>query len=240
MLSSDWDAAYLAFGEAEREDEYLPRQVFAHHAETSPPVLKLIFLDLSPDHFAYPVVKRIHGLVQGWETQFPGISSPPALRRIGAAIDVQTIPRPAALATCFALAKAFALENRRVRVRPTSMAMLQAQTILLTFNRALEDLIRTKGKLGKDDKVFGFCQKTWFASEAWGAISSYDRNLRKLVTDFLSSAWGISRDGTNMVFSLKLRNAIAHGIPNETSLVENFPELVLGILTSFAYVCDRP
>jgi len=42
-----------------------------------------------------------------------------------------------------------------------------------------------------------------------------------------------------MVLTFKIRNALAHRIPNDLKLFENYIEIILAISSSFGFICDK-
>ncbi len=119
------------------------------------------------------------------------------------------------------------------------MTITQIGETILRFARILEDFIRASQKLSKNDKLFTYSHNTWFAAEDWSKISSYENDVKGLIDDFINDKWKLSKDGRNMVFTFKIRNALAHRIPNDPKLFENYIEIILAISSSFGFICDK-
>lgn len=241
LMMRDIDGAYLSFAEAAKEDEILPKSVLKSHQKELPPVVKILLLDLSEDNFAYGIVKQIRETINSWENQYTGISrGTPVFTSIENAINKNVMPVEISIHLNYAFTKAFVLDlKRKGFLRPTFLTITQLGESILRFARTLEDFIRASQNLGKDDSVFKYCNNTWFPSENWSKISSYENDVKGLIDDFINNRWKLSRDGRNMVLTFKIRNAIAHRIPNDSKLFENYIEIVLAISNSFGFVCDE-
>jgi len=234
------DGAYLSFAEAAKDDEILPASVLNRHQKGLPPVVKILLLDSSEDNFAYIQVKQIRETIIGWEHDHSDISrSTPIFTSMQNAIDKNQMPRDSAIHLCHAFTKACVLDSwRKSFGRPTFLTISQLGDSILRFARTLEDFIRLSENLSKNDKIFNYCNKTWFAPENWSGVPSYENDIDTLVDDFINNKWGLSKDGRNLLFVLKIRNALAHRIPNDPKLFENYVEIILAISSSFGFVCD--
>jgi len=139
------------------------------------------------------------------------------------AIDKNLMPRDSAIHLCHAFTKAFALDLWRSSFgRPTFLTISLLSDNILRFARTLEDFIRLSKGLKKDEKIFNYCSTTWFASENWSSVPSYEKDIDALIDDFLNNKWSLSKDGRNLLFALKIRNALAHRVPNDPKLFENY------------------
>lgn len=241
LMMENVDGAYLSFAEAANDDKILPTSVLNRHQKGLPPVVKILLLDLSKDNFAYIQVKQIRETIIGWEHDHSDISrSTPIFSSMQNAIDKNQMPRDSAIQLCHAFTKAFVLDSwRKGFGRPTLLTLSQLGDSILGFARTLEDFIRLSEKLSKNEKIFYYCNKTWFAPENWSAIPSYENNIATLVNDFINDKWRLSKDGRNLLFVLKIRNALAHRIPNDPKLFENYVEIIVAISSSFGFVCDK-
>ena len=56
---------------------------------------------------------------------------------------------------------------------------------------------------------------------------------------FVNNEWKLSKDGRNLLFCLKARNALAHRIPNDQTSFDRYIEIILAISSSFGFVCDQ-
>lgn len=241
LMMGDVDGAYLSFAEAAKEDEIFPKSVLNRHQKGLPPVVKILLLDLSKDNFAYSLVKQIRETINRWEQDhsqiFRGTSIFTSMQN---AIDKNVMPRESAIHLCYAFTKAFVLDLwRKGFIRPTFLTITQLGESILRFARTLEDFIRASQNLSKDDSVFKYCRDTWFPSENWSKILSYENDVENLIDDFINNRWKLSKDGRNMVFTFKIRNALAHRIPDDPKLFENYIEIVLAISNSFCFICDE-
>ena len=240
-MAKDIDGAFIQFAEAAKEDEYLSPSVLLRHKKGIPPAVKVLLLDLSKDNFAYPVCKDIRDTIIKWETDYPDISrNKSVFNSIEDAIKRKVIPLESVTSLSYALMKSCVFESwRQAKIRPTAQAIERAGDCLFFLARCVEDLIRESRSLGRNDSVFQFVHNNYFRSEPWSSITSYDSNIKQLVTDFLSKTWGISKDGSNLVLNFKLRNhALAHKRPSDPILLEHFPLLIMALISAYAYVCE--
>lgn len=248
LMMRDIDGAYLSFAEAEKEDEILPKSVLKRHQKECPPVLKILLLDLSRDNFAYGIVKQIRKTIDSWEKQYTNISRGASIfTSIENAINKDVMSVEISIHLNYAFIKAFVLDMRRNSiVRPTFLTITQLGESILRFARTLEDFIRSSNdfinyqKTKKTKvKIFDFCYDTWFPSENWSGVSSYENDIEALINDFINDKWNLSKDGRNLLFTLKIRNVLAHRIPNNPKLFENYIEMILAISSSFGFICDE-
>lgn len=241
MMMRDIDGAYMAFAEAAKEDEIFPKSVLNRHEKGLPPSVKVLLLDLGKQNFAYGLVKQISDTINDWEATYPDIAQGRSvLESLRNAIEKNKISRDIAIHFNYALTKASIMVLwEKGPVRPTVLTITQAGNTILTFARTLEDFIRTSQNLSKDDKVFNYSNSTWFPSENWSQISSYENDVGNLIDDFINNKWKLSRDGRNMVFTFKIRNALAHRIPDDPKLFQNYIEIVLAISSEFGFICDE-
>jgi len=245
LLAKDVDGAFIQFAEAAKEDEYLPPSVLSNHKKGIPPAVKVLLLDLSKDNFAYPVCKDIRDMIIKWEKDYPDISrNKSVFDSIEDAIKRKVIlleSLESVTSFSYVLMKSCIFESwRQAKIRPTAQAIERAGDCLFLLARGVEDLIRESKSLGRNVSVFNFVHNNYFISEHWSSITSYDSNTKQLVTDFLSKTWGISKDGSNLVFNFKLRNqALAHKRPSDPILLEHFPLLIIALISAYAYVCEN-
>lgn len=241
LMVEDVDGAYLSFSEAAKEDEILPSSVLNRHEKGLPPVVKILLLDLSPDNFAYYLVKQIRETINSWEQQHSSISRTPSIfTSIQNAIDKNKMPRESAIHLCYTFTKAFVLDSqKKIYARPTFLTITQIGESILRFARTLEDFIRYSHNLSKNTDMNRYCRKTWFPSENWDGISSYENNIERLINDFIKNEWNLSKDGRNLLFTWKIRNALAHRIPDDPILFDNYIEIILAISSSFGFLCDE-
>ena len=241
LMMRDADGAYLSFAEAAKEDEILPKSLLNRHQKGLPPAVKILLLDLSTDNFAYDIVKQIRDTIDNWEKQYPNISrANPIFTSIQNATNKNMIPVDTLMHLNYSFSKASFLDLRKKEfVRPTFLAITQLGESILRFARTLEDFIRLSHNLSKDVKLFNYCHRTWFPSENWNSISSYENNIDGLINDFINDNWGLSKDGRNMVFTLKMRNGLAHRIPDDPILFERYIEIIMAIASSFGFICDE-
>ena len=240
LMMGDVDGAYLSFSEAAKEDEILPQSVLTRHQKGLPPVVKILLLDLSRDNFAYNLVRQIRETINSWEQQYLYISRGTSIfTSMQNAIDKNKMPRESAIHLCYTFTKAFVLDSWRKRfVRLTFLTITQIGESILRFARTLEDFIRSSRNLSKDIKLFDYCHDTWFPSENWN-VSSYENDIEGLIDDFINDTWKLSKDGRNLLFTVKIRNALAHHIPNNPKLFEKYIEIILAISSSFGFICDE-
>ena len=240
LMMRDIDGAYLSFAEAAKEDEILPKSVLNRHQKGLPPVVKILLLDLSEDNFAYNLVKQIRKTISEWEQQHPQICRDTSIfTSMQNAIDKNKMPRESAIHLCYAFIKAFILNLwRQSFVRPTFLTITQMGESILRFARTLEDFIRFSKNLNRNIKIFNYCHDTWFPSENWN-VPSYENDIESLINDFINDKWNFSKDGKNMLFTLKIRNLLAHRIPDNPVLFERYIEIILVISSSFGFVCDE-
>jgi len=240
MMMKDVAGAYIFFAEAEKEDEIFPRSVLERHENRLPPSVKVLLLDLGKANFAYPLVQQITQTIQGWESTYPDISQKKSvLESIRNAIDQDKVPAQIAINFNYALTKAFVVNFWKSHVRPTTLTITQIGETILRFARIFEDFIRASQNLSKNDKVFKYGHNKWFTSEDWDRISSYGNDIKRLIDDFLNDTWKLSKEGRNMVLTFKIRNALAHRIPNDPKLFEHYLEIIVAISGSFTFVCDK-
>jgi hypothetical protein len=241
MIMRDVSGAYISFAEAAKEDEIFPRTVLKRHEKELPPSVKVLLLDLGRANFAYGLVKEIREAINEWEVTYPDISQKKSIvESLGNAIEKGKVPPEIAINFNYALTKAFIIDFwRKSHMRPTSVTITQIGETILRFARILEDFIRASQNLGRNDKVFKYSHKAWFTSEDWDKISSYENDIKGLIDDFINYKWELSKEGRNMVFTFKIRNALAHRIPNDPKLFENYIEIILAISSSFGFICDK-
>lgn len=241
LMMENVDGAYLSFAEAAKEDEILPPSVLNRHQKGLPPVVKILLLNKSKDNFAYNQVKQIRETIISWEHDHSHISrSTSIFASMQNAIDKNLMPRDSAIHLCHAFTKAFVLDSwRRSFGRPTFLTISQLGDSILRFARTLEDFIRLSKRLSKDVKLFDYCHDTWFSSENWRSVPSYKNDIDALIDDFINDKWSLSKDGRNLLFAVKIRNALAHRIPEDSKLFENYIEIILAISSSFGFVCDE-
>ncbi len=241
MMMRDIDGAYMSFAEAAKEDEIFPESVLSRHENGLPPSVKVLLLDLGEQNFAHGLVKQIRNTINDWEAAYPEISQKKSV--IGSLRDAMKkgkISRESAIHFNYALTKAFMVNLwMKGPTRPTVLTITQAGNTILTFARIFEDFIRTSQNLSKDNSVFEYSRKTWFPSENWSKISSYENDVGGLIDDFINNKWKLSKDGRNLVFTFKIRNVLAHRVPNDSKLFENYTEIVLAISSSFGFICDK-
>ena len=240
LMMGDVDGSYLAFAEAAKEDEISPQTILNRHQKTLPPVVKILLLDLSKDNFAYNIVKEIRETIKSWEQNHSNISrSTSIFTSTQNAIDKNAMPRDSAIHIFYAFTKAFYTDSRKKSfLRPTFLTITQVGNNILTFVRTLEDFIRISKNLNKNINIFNYCHDTWFSYEDWN-VSSYENDIEGLLNDFINNKWNLSKDGSNLLFSFKVRNALAHRIPNDRKLFENHIEMILAISSSFGFICDK-
>ncbi len=240
LMMGDVDGAYLSFAEAAKEDEIFPKSVLNRHQKGLPPVVKILLLDLSKDNFAYSLVKQIRETINSWEQDHSHISRGTSMfTSMQNAIDKNLMPRESASHLCYAFTKVFVLDLwRKGFVRPTFLTITQLGDSILRFARILEDFIRLSQNLSKDTQISKYCNDTWFSAENWN-VSSYENDVEALINDFIDDKWNLSKDGRNLLFTLKMRNALAHRIPNNPKVFENYIEIVLAISSSFGFICDE-
>ena len=240
LMMGDVDGAYLSFSGAAKEDEKLPQSVLNRHQKGIPPVVKILLLDLSKDNFAYNLVRQIRETINSWEQQHLDISGGTSIfTSMQNAIDKNKMPRESAIHLCYTFTKAFVLNSWRKRfVRPTFLTITQIGESILRFARTVEDFIRSSRNLSRDIHISNYCHDTWFPSENWG-VPSYENNIEGLIDDFINNNWKLSKDGRNLLFTFKIRNALAHRIPNNPKLFENYIEIILAISSSFGFICDE-
>jgi len=240
LMMGDVDKAYLSFSEAAKEDEILPQSVLDRHQKGLPPVVKILLLDLSEDNFAYNLVRQIRETVNNWEQQYPGISRVTStFTSMQNAIDKNKMPRETAIHLCYAFTKAFVLDFwRKGFARPTFLTITQMGESVLRFARTLEDFIRVSQNLSKNARIFDYCHDQWFTSENW-TVSSYEDDIEGLISDFLNNKWKLSKDGRNVLFTLKIRTALAHRIPNDQEIFEKYIQMILATSGSFGFVCEK-
>jgi len=241
LMIGDVDGSYLSFAEAAKEDEIFPKSVLNRHQKGFPPVVKILLLDLSKDNFAYSFVKQIRETINRWEQDYSHISRGTSIfTSMQNAIDKNLMPRESAIHLCYAFTNAFVLDLwRKNFIRPTFLTITQLSESILRFARTLEDFIRASKNLNKDDSVFKYCNRTWFSSDNWSKIPSYENDVESLVDDFINNKWKLSKDSRNMIFAFKIRNALAHRIPNDPKLFKNYIEIILSISNSFGFICDE-
>jgi hypothetical protein len=241
MMMRDIEGAYMSFAEAAKEDEIFPKSVLERHEKRLPPSVKVLLLDLGKQNFAYGLVKQIREAINDWESTHPDISQKKSVvESLRNAIEKGKIHPEIAINFNYALTKAFIVDLwMKSHVRPTSLTITQTGETILRFARILEDFIRASQNLNKNDSVFKYSNNTWFTSEDWRKISSYENDVKALIDDFINDKWKLSKDGRNMVLTFKIRNALAHRIPNDSKLFENYIEIVLAISSSFGFICDK-
>ena len=248
LMMRDIDGSYLSFAEAAKEDEILPEAVLNRHQKGLPPVVKILLLDLSKDNFAYTFVKQIRETISDWEQQHPHICRYNSIfTSMQNVINKNKMPRESAIHLCYTFIKAFILDLwKQSFVRPTFLTITQMGESILRFARTLEDFIRSTDDFinyqntGKNkEKIFDFCQKFWFPSEKWSGVSSYENDIKTLIDDFINDRCNFSKDGRNMLFTLKIRNLLAHRIPDDPILFIKYIEIILAISNSFGFVCDK-
>ena len=241
MIMRDVAGAYISFAEAAKEDEIFPKSVLERHEKGLPPSVKVLLLDEGKANFAYGLVKEIREAINGWECTYPDISQKKSVVEfLRNAIEKGKVLPEIAINFNYALTKAFIIDFwKKSHVRPTSVTITQIGETILRFARILEDFIRASQNLSKNDKVFKYSNNTWFTSEDWDKISSYENDVKGLIDDFINDKWKLSKDGRNMVLTFKIRNALAHRIPNDPKLFENYIEIILAISSSFGFICDR-
>jgi len=240
LMMYDVDGAYLAFAEAAKEDEMLPNQILARHQKGLPPAVKILLLDLSPDHFAYPIAKQIRETIVAWEKKYPQLArSTPTLMSVESALNKNKIPRESAIQMCYSFTKIFVLDLwiRRF-ARPTFLTIAEVGEAILRFARTVEDLVRLAKNLSRDVKIHNYCHDTWFSSEDWN-VPNYQNDIKKLLNDFFTNSWNLSQDGRNLLFTLKVRNTLAHRIPNDAEIFKHYVEMILPISSSFGFICDQ-
>ena len=240
LMMGDVDGAYLSFAEAAKEDEIFPKSVLNRHQKGLPPVVKILLLDLSKDNFAYSLVKQIRETINSWEQDHSHISRGTSIfTSMQNAIDKNLMPRESAIHLCYAFTKAFVLDLwRKSFVRPTFLTLTQLGDSILRFARILEDFIRLSQNSSRNIRTFDYCHDTWFSAESWN-VPSYENDVEALINDFINDKWNLSKDGRNLLFTLKMRNALAHRIPNDSKLFENYIEVMLAISSSFGFICDE-
>lgn len=242
LMMEDIDGAYMSIAAAAEEDKTLPGSFLDRYRNRLTPAEKLLLLDLSTDNFAYGFVKHMRDAVENWQQTHPAISRSKSVfdsirdARSKSRMELRTLVH-----LNYALTKVYVLEEKKSLAGPTCLTISQLGESILRFARTLEDFIRLSQQLGRNDKIFCYCQNTWFAVERrkWDGISSYDNNLEGLVDDYLNDIWKLSKDGRNMVLSLKVRNVLAHRIPDVKRLFDRHVEIVLAILNAFGFVCDQ-
>lgn len=249
LMTGNVDGAYLSFAEAAREDEILPQSVLDRHQKALPPVVKLLLLDSSEDYFAYHYVRQIKEAIVEWEHDYPHVSrSISIFASMQNAIDNDLMPHDSAISICHAFMKAFVLNSWIKSLgRPTFLTISQLGDSIFGFARTLEDFIswsedfNYKKSINQNLKLFNYCHDEWFASEKWdNKIPNYDNNINNLIDDFiLNNKWNLSKDGKNLLFTVKIRNALAHRIPKDQKIFENYIEIILAISSSFGFVCDK-
>ena len=139
----------------------------------------------------------------------------------------------------FILYRMFYLELWRVAgLRKTPTSIIQMGNLLLSLSRVIEEIIRSGYGLAMDIKVFNYCHDKWFSKENWNSVSAYENNVVSLIDDFIKNTWALSLDGRNLVFTFKIRNAVAHRLQTEPMLSEKFGELSMAMMSSLAFVCD--
>lgn len=249
LMTGNVDGAYLSFAEAAKEDEILPSSVLDRHQNGLPPVVKLLLFDLSDDYFAYHYVRQIREAIVGWEHDYPHVSrSISIFASMQNAIDKNLMPHDSAISLCHAFMKAFVLNSWIKSLgRPTFLTISQLGYSIFGFARTLEDFIAWSGdfkykkSINNNLKLFNYCHDEWFALEKWDdKIPNYNNNINDLIDDFiLNNKWKLSKDGRNLLFTVKIRNALAHKIPNDQKIFENYIEIILAISSSFGFVCDK-
>lgn len=241
LMMRDIDGAYLSFAEAAKEDEILPEAVLNRHQKGLPPVVKILLLDLSKDNFAYNFVKQIRETISEWEQQYSHICRNNSIfTSMQNTINKNKMPRESAIHLCYAFIKAFILNLwRQSFVRPTFLTTTQMGESILRFARTLEDFIRfSNPNLSRNIGIFNYCHDTWFSSENWN-VPSYENDIESLINDFINDKWNLSKDGRNLLFTLKIRNILAHRIPNNPKIFEKYIEITLAISSSFGFICDE-
>lgn len=249
LMTGNVDGAYLSFAEAAKEDEILPPPVLNRHQRGLPPVVKILLFDSSNDYFAYDYVRQIRKTIEGWEHDHSHVSRNISIfASMQNAIDKNLMPRDSAISLCHAFMKAFVLDSWIKSLgRPTFLTISQLGDSILRFARTLEDFIgssedfKSQKSINKNLKFFKYCHDKWFASEKWDdKIPDYNNNITDLIDDFiLNNKWNLSNDGRNLLFTIKIRNALAHRIPNNEKIFENYIEIILAISCSFGFVCDE-
>ncbi len=239
LMMRDVDGAYMSFAEAAKEDEIFPKSVLDRHEKGMPPSVKVLLLDLSKQNFAYGLVNQIRANIDDWIATHPDVSGGKSfVESVRNAVEEDRVPPEIAIHFFYALTKAFMVDLwKKDLVRPTFLTITQVGDTILRFARTLEDFVRHVGGLDRSQGIFDYCHDTWFSSENWN-VPSYEDDIQSLVDDFLKNNWKLSKEGRNMLFTLKIRNILAHRIPNEPVLFERFTEVILAISASFGYVCD--
>lgn len=247
LMLEDVDGAFLSFAEAAKDDEILPQSVLNRHQKGIPPVVKILLLDLSKDNFAHNQVKQIRESIVNWEKEYSSISrSTSIFISMENAINKNLMPRDSAIHLCHAFTKAYVLDSwRRSIGRPTSLTISLLGDSILRFALTLEDFIgsfenfKSKKTTNKKIKLFDYCHDTWFASKKWN-YPNYDNNIDALIDDFiLNNKWELLKDERNLLFTVKIRNALAHRIPNDQKIFDNYIEIILAISSSIGFICDE-
>ena len=92
----------------------------------------------------------------------------------------------------------------------------------------------------KHVRLFKYCHDTWFLSENWNVPNYDDIGIEALMNDY--DEWDLSKDGKNLLFTIKMRNVLAHRIPsdpNDKTLYDNYIKIILIIACSFGFICDK-
>lgn len=239
LMMGDVSGAYSCFAEAAKEDEVLPEIVLSRHSKKLPPVVKILLLDSSQDNFAYDLVKQIRETIIKWERNNPQISrGTPIFTSMEKAIEKGVIPRESAIHLCYAFSNAVFINLWKENlIRPTYLNISQLGESILRFARTLEDFTKLSRSSSNDKKWFDYCHDKWFPSENWH-VKNYNKiGIGALMKDY--NEWNLSKDGKHLLFTIKIRNILAHQIPNDVSLYDDYIKIVLIIACSFGFVCDK-
>ena len=245
LIMGDVDGAYLWFSEAAEEDKKLPVGYREGWEKGLSPAEKILALDLSKDNYGYNIVKQIRDKIENSWRQHPEITRTTS---VFTSIEdaIKKDKRDEMYPICYTFTKAVVLFVQLDFVRPTYLAIVQMGESILRFARALEDFIRSSEEFKKwsDDKLkensrantktFAYCNEE-YGKGKWSGVDGYNDDISGLIDDFKkrklksNGAVELSKDEINLIFTLKIRNHLAHRILAEPKLLENYIEIVLGI-----------